>query len=567
MKKQLSLIIMLMLVSTLQTIAQSPNWVWAKSAGGTNPEWATTMTTDPSGNVYLVGNFQSDSITFGSTTLFSSNYLGIFLVKYDGSGNVLWAADAVAFDNVGVTSVTTDLIGNIYIAGYFNDTIIFGSFTLTNEGMFIAKYDSNGNVLWAKSSDGSDSYINGANSITTDAAGFVYVAGFYNGSFITFGSITLNNPNGFGFSSDMFLVKYDQTGNVLWATSAGGISDDGTNSVATDLNGNIYVSGWFNYSITFGATTLFSVNTSWKDIFLVKYDASGNPVWALGAGGGDWEEAYSVITDVSGNIYMAGQFYSDSISFNSVTLLNDGYYDLFLTKFDSNGNVIWVKSDGGSGGGSAGSIISDASSNIYMAGSFGDSTIIFGSDTLMNVSSSAFGALYTDGFLAKYDSAGNVLWAKSAGALYHDGMIVTADVSGNIYVGGNFDGPEIIFDTDTLINHGWNDVFIAKLDTASFTSINSFEIFGKEISIFPNPFYNSATISFSLPQSEKVSVKIFDMTGRIVKTLADVEMQEGAQQINWNATDEKGNAVDAGIYFLKLDIGNYSETKKLLVVK
>ncbi|MEO5571058.1 MAG: T9SS type A sorting domain-containing protein [Bacteroidia bacterium] len=85
------------------------------------------------------------------------------------------------------------------------------------------------------------------------------------------------------------------------------------------------------------------------------------------------------------------------------------------------------------------------------------------------------------------------------------------------------------------------------------------------VNIFPNPVSASTTISFSLSQSEKVSVKIFDMTGRIVNTLADGEMQEGAQQVEWNVTDEKGNAVDAGIYFLKVDAGSFSKTQKLVI--
>ncbi|MEO8086803.1 MAG: T9SS type A sorting domain-containing protein [Bacteroidota bacterium] len=93
------------------------------------------------------------------------------------------------------------------------------------------------------------------------------------------------------------------------------------------------------------------------------------------------------------------------------------------------------------------------------------------------------------------------------------------------------------------------------------------DLFNSSLKCFPNPFSNSTTISFSLPQSEKVSIKIFDMTGRLVKTFAIGEMQKGVQQIEWNATDEKGNALDAGIYFLKLETENYSETKKLSVVR
>ena len=88
-----------------------------------------------------------------------------------------------------------------------------------------------------------------------------------------------------------------------------------------------------------------------------------------------------------------------------------------------------------------------------------------------------------------------------------------------------------------------------------------------QLKIAPNPFSNSTTISFPLTRSEKVSVRIFDMNGRLIKTLVDAQMQAGAHQITWNAKDENGNAVNAGIYFLKVQTGDYLETKKLVVEK
>jgi hypothetical protein len=95
-----------------------------------------------------------------------------------------------------------------------------------------------------------------------------------------------------------------------------------------------------------------------------------------------------------------------------------------------------------------------------------------------------------------------------------------------------------------------------------------------QVKISLNPFSNSTTISFSLPQSQKampaarqVSIQIFDMNGRLIRTLADAQMQPGAHQLMWNAKDEKGNTVTVGIYFLRMQSGNYTGTKKLVVVK
>jgi hypothetical protein len=87
------------------------------------------------------------------------------------------------------------------------------------------------------------------------------------------------------------------------------------------------------------------------------------------------------------------------------------------------------------------------------------------------------------------------------------------------------------------------------------------------LQITPNPFSNSTIVSFSIPQSTKVSISIFDAAGRLTKVLGDAQMQAGAHELVWNATDEKGNSVNAGIYFLKMQTESYSETRKLVVVK
>ena len=89
----------------------------------------------------------------------------------------------------------------------------------------------------------------------------------------------------------------------------------------------------------------------------------------------------------------------------------------------------------------------------------------------------------------------------------------------------------------------------------------------KELNIYPNPVVNSTTILFSVPQSGNVSIQIFDLSGRLIKTLATKEMQAGTHQVLWNVKDEKGNAVSSGIYLLRLNTGGYSVTKKLSVFK
>jgi len=239
------------------------------------------------------------------------------------------------------------------------------------------------NWQWAKSAGGAgyieaQSYLQ---SVAVDAAGNSYVVGWYDSPTITFGSITLTNNDNTGNSDDLFFVKYDVNGNVVWAKGAGGAGSDDAQSIAVDGSGNIYITGWFSSpTLTIGSTTL--INGGLRDIFLVKYDANGNIIWAKGAGGTGSEDAQSITVDGSGNIYVVGWFNSPTFILGTTTLTNTGSIDLFLVKYDANGNVIWAKGAIGMYDDGATSVAVDGSGNTYVAGVFRGPTLIFGSTTL-----------------------------------------------------------------------------------------------------------------------------------------------------------------------------------------
>ena len=183
-------------ITVSQCNSKGPEWCYTKSAGGTNTDYANSVIVDANGNTYVVGYFSSSSITFGTTTLTNSGSADMFIVKYDASGNMLWAKSAGGTSNDYAQSIAVDANGNTYVAGYFNSSsITFGSNTLTNAAgdydMFVVKYDASGNVLWAKSAGGTSD--DQANSITVDANGNIYVAGSFKSASITFGATTLTN--------------------------------------------------------------------------------------------------------------------------------------------------------------------------------------------------------------------------------------------------------------------------------------------------------------------------------------------------------------------------------------
>jgi len=378
--------------------------LWAKRAGGTESDEGNSVTTDASGNVYVTGYFSSPTITFGSTTLTNvgAGFNDFFIAKYDAAGTVLWAKSAGGDVYDYGQSVTTDASGNVYVTGTFTSpTIIFGTTTLSptpsSGGIFIAKYDAAGTVLWAKSASGyGEEY---GQSVATDASGNVYVTGAFQGS-ITFGTTILTNAG----DIDIFIVKYDAAGTVLWAKRAGGTFNDSGNSVATDASGSLYVTGYyFGNTITFGTTTLTQTGNSMygEDIFIVKYDAAGTVLWAKSADGGGNENGNSVSTDASGNVYITGYFESDTITFGTTALTNAGYGDIFIAKYDAAGDVLWAKSAGGTNYDSGNSVTTDVSGNVFVTGYFSSPTIALGTTIITNAGSS-------DIFIAKYSNPPHV---------------------------------------------------------------------------------------------------------------------------------------------------------------
>jgi len=330
---------------------QPLNCFWAKGsiAGGGNTDYdeGESVATDASGNVYITGIFQSTTITFGSYTFTQSGSSDLFLVKYDASGNLIWATSAGGSNNDDASSVAVDPSGNVYIAGWFESPIItFGSFTLTLTGssdVFLVKCDANGNVIWAKSSSQNAPGSRWGLSVAADVSGNAYVTGLFSSSTITFGSTTLTNTG----DDDIFIVKYNSAGTVAWAKSASGMSEDMGRSITTDISGNIYLTGFSGSStLSFDTSVLTNLNPGADFVFLVKYDALGNVLWAKSSQGTGSTYGFGAATDLSGNCYITGVFsYTPVINFDLSYLTNSDQStgDVFLVKYSSSGSVHWAK--------------------------------------------------------------------------------------------------------------------------------------------------------------------------------------------------------------------------------
>lgn len=248
--------------------------------------------------------------------------------------NWSWASSAGGSSSDYGKGICTDINGNIYTTGYYNESITIGNITLTGEGfedIFLVKYNSQGDVIWAISFGGTSSDF--ANKIATDAIGNILITGSFRSENIIFGTTILTNPNTGNGSDAFFITKINPDGNVLWAQTASNDSNCWGSDVTTDSDGNVIVTGSFDgFSTTFGIITLNNTSQTFTDLFIVKYSASGEVLWAQSFGGNSYDYGSGLATDNNGNIILIGIYESNAITFGVTTLSNSGGIDYFMVQ-------------------------------------------------------------------------------------------------------------------------------------------------------------------------------------------------------------------------------------------
>jgi hypothetical protein len=340
---------------------------WIRRAGGHHGDVGHAIAIDDQHNVYVTGEIE-DTVQFGNIQKVAAGGNDIFVAKYDANGNILWVQSAGA--QLGTDkgrAIAVSPSGNVYVTGFFTYSTTFGSITLSTSGandIFITKFDTDGQVIWAKKAGGSGQ--DRGYGLVLDGAENVYVTGTFTRSAV-FKNTTITNPG----SHSSFLAKYDKDGNLQWVNSAGACCDTTkANAVALDENGNIYVTGYFKGNTAFGTTT-FSTDTL-SEVFLVKYDPSGNVIWAKRAGGNEDDGSYGVCVDTSNHlVYITGSVRSSGY-FDSKPYTISGFMDIFIASYDMDGNVVWLKLYGGHYRDAGAAITVDPKGYIYSTGLFND---------------------------------------------------------------------------------------------------------------------------------------------------------------------------------------------------
>lgn len=521
-------------LGSFYTIAQPLQTAWVQSIPGDSYEQSSSMSIAPCGDIYTVGFFQGDWGGFSSV----GNEDG-FIAKYNDQGQLLWLKQLAGTNVDRVNAVVVAGDNEIYVAGEFAGTYYYNNDSLVSQhklDAFMLKIDSAGVVQWAIQGGGFNSESVGALELLDN--GKIGVVGYYDDD-LTFGGGTLNTLG----SRDVFVAVFDGMGNLQWMRGIGGPGIDEGRSLASDDSNNIYVTGAFRDFLFVGPDTL--VGEGVDDVYLAKYDVTGQLQWVKTMGGDGYDKGMDVNIDRHQDVYVVG-WYDRFINIGSQTVTGHEEEDGFLMKFDGQGNLIWVNSLAWKFDERIYGVDFDAGNHVYVMGTL-DSFLILGTDTLTNRHLNR----PTDIFIAKYSLAGSYRWAQTLGHYYNDFCYdFWVKDAGTVYVTGSFQDTSI-FVNDTLFSQVGYDVFLGKFDMDSTVSIRRIEngVHNdlRSVNFYPNPCSGQGYLTYTLENASALQIYWCDVLGRKTVLLNEKNQPAGTYTINVEALQRSG-----GIGFLQL---------------
>ncbi len=461
--------------------AQSFEWAHQTGSSASVGELGTGIGSDKFGNIYYTGNFSGTADFDPSPSIFNISSVGlsdIFLIKVDSAGNFIWAKTiGGSMTDLG-GEIAVDSMGNIYLTATFEGTIDAdpnaGVFNLISHGGFdviIAKYNSSGSMVWAKCVGGLG--LEQGQTITLSVYDEVSFSGIFDGNVdvdLGFDTVYLSSVLG---STDIFVINVNATGDFLWAKQIGGNGIDDRVSIGSGSAGQIYITGNFEIGFDFDPGPVLDslACPGPRDIFILRLDSAGNFIWVKQITGTYDKYVEAINVDAFDNILITGQFYG-TCDFNTsgvynLTISPTSVYEPFISKYDSNGNMVFayqITATSGFNRGIGTVISSDVAGNVYAAGHTRGVADLDPGPGIFTVSS---GSAYY-GYLIILDNFGNYISSSSfttPGKVFQYGLEIFP--YGDIYSTGTFAGTNTDFDPGLGVfpftDIGSDDIFLYKL--------------------------------------------------------------------------------------------------------
>lgn len=553
------------------SVSSQIQYRWGKALGHAQREEITALCFDPDGNLLLSAAF-SDSLDIadGSDIDFigGGGYRDALIAKIDPQGNFIWAH---GFGNAAWDrpwSITSDAQANVYSGGVFSNRVDFdpgpdSAILVSNtKGVwpdgFISKYDPDGNFIWAKHlltaralGASQSATLLAITAMEVDPAQSLIIGGafwdtvYFDSSLPTVSVTSLR---------DMFLAKYDSNGNFIWAKQMGAAMDQQIQDLALDNHGNIYCTGYYFGSPDFdpgsGTSLLTSVGSG--DIFLAKYDPNGELLWVHGFGSADNivitpEEGRGIGVDSLGNVYFTGRFYGD-IDFDpgpgTASLNLMGITDAFVAKYDTDGVFQWTFSVASPNYEVGKDLCVLADGRFYLGGEFnGTLDLDPGQDSTFVSSPTGVGI-----FAAQYDSQGGFIEGLRLRSLQTSQLASVAANKEGVAVGGLFFGTLLMgtgSQPDLRFSAGNADLFLASYGSESTGLFDRFSL--PSFKVYPNPAQDLVSIEGQLASLQSPLLEITNLQGQVIH-------HQPLAKTNLIYTQISLAAFPAGIYYVHLHL-------------
>ncbi len=488
MKKLYNLTIPFLFIIVTANI-NGQEWIWSRHFNTSNPSIITGLELDGNNNIYVSGQFKASIAISPDSSLTPLGNTNLFLIKYDYDNNFIWnihLASLVSNAKINAKNVVFDPSGYAVFCGFYNQDLINqgDGYTLPikvggKRAALLGKYSSSdGTRTWLKAAAWGPDDVK-AQYLTIDPDGNIYLTGFSNDN-IYFDSDTIYTSGG---QIHNFIAKYDSDGNFIWVTQITSSTTDANQNKFIEIEAatanEIYLAGFFKGTLQTGSITLNSVTSTFEDAVLLKFDDSGNALWARQIGGASDDRINGVKSDIYSNIYITG-YINGSANFDSTgnglldssPLLSKGAEDMIVARYNKNGRLIWKKANGDTKEDKGyGAYIHE--NIVQFAGSFAG-TVSFNETVISSGSVDNQDA----GFFV-YDIDGNAITAQSIQGDDNNDRSeqITYDNKGNTYIGGYFTSTHLTIGDSTYTNGiiGDNNGYIAKYHTPFSITFSTIE--------------------------------------------------------------------------------------------
>lgn len=369
-----------------------------------------------------------------------------------------------------LTDIAMDLCidqnNNIILVGsFYSPDLEFGPFTLSTNGIddiCVSKFNNSGNVIWAKSfgGNGYDAVL----AVASDDSDNIYITGSFDSDSIQFDGLKLFKTG----ITNLFLVKLDENGNVLWAKQSYNSITCGAQALTINHSGDLFLTAEVGDSLVLFDQDSIHINPPPGGVLslLFKLNGNGNIIWRKVIEGPGRNDYPLISSDGLGNSFLFFHAGTPSVTIDTTHLMSNSYNNVYTVKFDSSGNFVFaslITGVGGLGGVQNKEIITDSIGNFYVVGNSEADTLDFGQFILTNVHANE------DAFVAKFNNVGTPIWAKYFGGNSSDyALNVAINPDGGPTIYGAFYSHIITIDTISLINDSTNytDIFYARFDSS-----------------------------------------------------------------------------------------------------